>query len=121
VRLLAWVKKSPFSGRLTAHSVILVTRWLAQARERHGFDSWVTFHAWRKTTATVLDEAGATARIIADQLGHSRVSMAQDVYLGRSSRNARVVAALELADPVHSTSIRGAIRGLSVVSGDTGD
>ena len=84
----------------------------AQARERHGFGSWVTFHAWRKTTATVLDGAGATARMIADQLGHSRVSMTQDVYLGRRSREARVVAALE-SDPARPASIRGAIRGLS--------
>ena len=59
----------------------------------------MTFHAWRKTTATVLDEAGATARMIADQLGHSRVSMTQDVYLGRRSRESRVAAALEGVDP----------------------
>ena len=31
-----------------------VTRWLVEARERHGFAEWMTFHAWRKTTATVL-------------------------------------------------------------------
>lgn len=29
-----------------------VTRWLVEARERHGFEEWMTFHAWRKTTAT---------------------------------------------------------------------
>ena len=68
---------------------------MAQARQRHGFDSWVTFRAWRKTTATVSDDGGATARMIADQLGHSRVSMTQDVYLGRRSRESRVMAALE--------------------------
>jgi integrase len=33
-------------------------------------------------------------RMIADQLGHSRVSMTQDVYLGRRSRWSRIVAAL---------------------------
>lgn len=88
-----------------------VTRWLQEARERHGFAPWVTFHAWRKTTATVLDEGGATARMIADQLGHSRVSMTQDVYLGRRNRESRVVAALELADPTES-AIRGAKRGV---------
>jgi integrase len=75
-----------------------VTQRLVEARERHGFAEWMTFHAWRKTTATVLDEAGATARMIADQLGHSRVSM-QDVYLGRRSRESRVAAALEGVDP----------------------
>jgi hypothetical protein len=59
-----------------------MTRWLVDARERHGFEEWMTFHAWRKTTATVLDEAGATARMIADQLGHSRVSMDAARVLG---------------------------------------
>jgi integrase len=62
----------------------------------------MTFHAWRKTTATVLDEAGATARMIADQLGHSRVSMAQGVHLGRRSQDSRVTAALEGVDPMAS-------------------
>jgi hypothetical protein len=27
---------------------------VVQARERHGFEERMTFHAWRKTTATVL-------------------------------------------------------------------
>ena len=81
-----------------------VTRWLVEARERHGFEEWMTFHAWRKTTATVLDEAGATARMIADQLRHSRVSMTQDVYLGRRSRKEcySVAAVLEGVDPMAS-------------------
>ncbi|GAB77848.1 hypothetical protein AUCHE_08_00900 [Austwickia chelonae NBRC 105200] len=61
---------------------------------------WVTSHVWRKTTASVLDDSGLTARLIADQLGHSRVSMTQDVYLGRGAPDPRVVAALELIDPL---------------------
>lgn len=36
---------------------------------------WMTSHAWRKTTASVLDGSGIAVRLIADQLGHSRVSM----------------------------------------------
>ena len=43
---------------------------------------WVKTHTYRKTVATLLDQSGASARMIADQLGHSRVSMTQDVYLG---------------------------------------
>ncbi|MDQ3763384.1 MAG: hypothetical protein M3460_17680 [Actinomycetota bacterium] len=31
----------------------------------------VTSHVFRKTAATLLDEAGVSARKIADQLGHS--------------------------------------------------
>jgi integrase len=45
--------------------------------------AWVTSHAFRKTVATRLDEAGLTARQIADHLGHSHPSMTMDVYMGR--------------------------------------
>jgi integrase len=34
--------------------------------------SWFTIHVFRRTAATILDEAGLSARVIADQLGHSR-------------------------------------------------
>jgi integrase len=38
---------------------------------------------FRKTAATFLGEAALSARLVADQLGHSRPSMTQDVYPGR--------------------------------------
>ncbi|TCO33075.1 phage integrase family protein [Kribbella steppae] len=56
---------------------------------------WVKSHNFRKTLATLLDDAGHSARQIADQLGHSRVSMTQDGYLGRKISNAQAVAALK--------------------------
>ena len=40
-------------------------------------------HTYRKTVATMLDRQGLSARTIADQLGHTRVSMTQVVYMGR--------------------------------------
>ena len=43
----------------------------------------------------MLDEAGLSARVIADQLGHVRPSMTQDVYMGRKVVDARVAEALE--------------------------
>lgn len=70
------------------------SRSLKEARDRAGF-GWVTSHVFRKTVATVLDEAGLTAREIADQLGHAKISMTQDVYLGRSGGNAAAAAALD--------------------------
>lgn len=45
--------------------------------------SWVKSHTARRTVATLLDDQGMTARKIADQLGHARPSMTQDVYMGR--------------------------------------
>ncbi|MDO5628809.1 MAG: site-specific integrase [Mobilicoccus sp.] len=56
---------------------------------------WVVPHTYRKTVATRLDAAGLSARIIADQLGHSRISMTQDVYLGRRAVDTAAAAALE--------------------------
>ena len=47
---------------------------------------WVTSHVFRKTAATLLDEAGVSARKIADQLGHSQVSLTQDFYMGPQDR-----------------------------------
>ncbi len=44
---------------------------------------WVVPHTYRKTVATLLDDGGLSARIVADQLGHARISMTQDVYMGR--------------------------------------
>jgi integrase len=60
---------------------------------------WVKSHTYRKTVATLLDQSGASARMTADQLGHSRVSMTQDVYLGRRAGNAPNLAALEAYNP----------------------
>jgi integrase len=57
--------------------------------------SWVTSHVFRKTAATMLDEAGLTARQIANQLGHSRPSLTQDVHMGRGVVDPQAAAALE--------------------------
>lgn len=57
--------------------------------------SWITSHTFRKTVATRMEEAGCTARQVADQLGHSKISMTQDVYFGRS---VVVAAAAQILD-----------------------
>ncbi|GAB3307832.1 hypothetical protein GCM10027451_16230 [Geodermatophilus aquaeductus] len=53
----------------------------------------------RKTTATMLDHAGLSARAIADQLGHANPSLTQDVYLGRQVTSTHAAAALETLRP----------------------
>lgn len=57
--------------------------------------SWVTSHIFRKTVATRLDEAGLSARQIADQLGHAHPSLTQDVYLGRKVVTAEAARLLD--------------------------
>lgn len=55
---------------------------LRRALDAAGFE-WVTSHVFRKSVATWLDQAGLSARAIADHLGHAQPSMTQDVYMGR--------------------------------------
>lgn len=43
----------------------------------------VTTHSFRKTVATLIDDEGLSARIGADHLGHTHVSMTQDRYMTR--------------------------------------
>lgn len=78
-----------------------VGRDFREVRAGTAFD-WVKPHTYRKTVATLLDSKGATAPMIADQLGHSRISMTQDVYIGyigRRAVNPEVAEALDAFDP----------------------
>lgn len=58
-----------------------------------GFD-WVSSHTFRKTVATRLDEAGLSARQVADHLGHKKPSMTLDIYMGRNVACAKAADAL---------------------------
>lgn len=55
----------------------------------------ITSHAFRKTVATLMDEAGLSARSAADQLGHAKPSVTQDVYFGRRRRATGAAQVLE--------------------------
>jgi integrase len=54
-----------------------------------------TSHSFRKTVATLIDDDGLSARIGADHLGHSRVSMTQDRYMARGRSHTAVADLLE--------------------------
>ena len=73
-----------------------VRRELREARGETTL-AWITSHTFRKTAATILDEAALSARLVADQLGHSRPSMTQDVYLARRAVDSQAALALEAA------------------------
>ena len=57
----------------------------------------VTTHSFRKTVADLIDAEGLSARVGADQLGHSHVSMTQDKYLSRGRIHAEVADLLDRA------------------------
>jgi integrase len=54
-----------------------------------------TSHSFRKTVATLIDDQGLSARIGADHLGHSRISMTQDKYMARGRVHAAVANLLD--------------------------
>jgi integrase len=72
----------------------LTNRYWVPFRKRAGYE-WVTFHTFRKTVATLLDDAGLTARQIADVLGHAHPSMTLDNYMGRGQTSRASAEALD--------------------------
>lgn len=56
-----------------------------------------TSHSFRKTVATLIDDEGLSARIGADHLGHSRISMTQDKYMARGRSHKAVAELLDRA------------------------
>lgn len=70
---------NPKAWRRCSSNVRRVWREVRDELELEGFVS----HTLRKTVASFLDDADVSARKISDQLGHSKISMTQDHYLGR--------------------------------------
>ena len=83
---------APVAGGLRDPSNTL--KVMLQAFRSAGFDG-VTSHQFRKTVATLMDEAGLSARAAADQLGHSKTSLTADFYMGRKKRATGAAAVLE--------------------------
>jgi integrase len=73
----------------------VVGQWRA-ARDELGVPD-VSTHSFRKTVATLIDDAGLSARIGADHLGHANVSMTQDRYMSRGRVHHQVADLLEQA------------------------
>lgn len=71
-----------------------VRRVWRQVRDDAGIEGLVS-HTLRKTVASFLDDAAVPTRKISDQLGHSKVSMTQDHYLGRKLTDRQTADVLE--------------------------
>ena len=71
--------------RITSRPENFNTAWRA-VRDELGMPE-VTSHSFRKTVATLIDDAGLSARIGADHLGHAKVSVTpEDLPCRLSSR-----------------------------------
>jgi integrase len=55
---------------------------------------WASAHTFRKTVATLLDEAVVSARQSASQFGHAKASMTMDVHMNRPTINERAAEVL---------------------------
>ncbi len=71
-----------------------VLRVWRELRDELQMDGMVS-HTMRKTLASFLDDAQVSTRKIRDQLGHARVSMTQDTYLGRRLTDRQTAEVLE--------------------------
>jgi integrase len=71
-----------------------VRRIWRQVRDDAGIQGLVS-HTLRKTVASFLDDAAVPTRKISDQLGHAKVSMTQDHYLGRKLIDRQTADVLE--------------------------
>lgn len=80
--------RDPDNTRARLRDVVRKTRW-------EGLHP----HAFRHLVATRLDQAGLSAREIADYLGHERISMTQDVYMSRQTTGAAAAVALDRLRP----------------------
>jgi integrase len=65
----------------------------------------MTSHRFRKTAATLLNDGGLTVREVADQLGHRRVSITQDVYFGRGAGSRRAAKVLDAIGKIEPKSV----------------
>lgn len=84
-----------YSLSRTDRAALLELTELASMRSLADELEWVTAHAFRKTTATILESAGQTPREVADQLGHAQTSTTVDDYFGRRRRNPGAAQHLE--------------------------
>lgn len=72
-----------------------------QLRDVVAESEWVGLHphAFRHFVTARLDEAGWTARKIADYVGHDRISTTQDEYMDRHIAGEGSTAAMPLIEP----------------------
>lgn len=72
----------------------LMHGWIREMRDELGM-SWLSSHTFRKTSATVLHDAGLPDRVIAGMTGHADLTTLLNVYIGRGELNPQIALALE--------------------------
>ncbi|WP_436037619.1 tyrosine-type recombinase/integrase [Microbacterium sp. LjRoot45] len=66
----------------------------AEARARLGIGEY-SFHSFRKTVATALDQAGLSPRDIAEYLGHANPALTMGTYMSKTVGGSRAADAID--------------------------
>ena len=72
-------------------------------RERAGLPGY-TFHSFRKTVATALDQAGLSPRDIAEYLGHADPALTMSVYMSKAVGGSKAASALDSVMALRATN-----------------
>lgn len=109
VKMLRARRRRPFSwGHENGPDGIVFPTVLGKRRDRHNAagewreyreraklpDSY-TFHAFRKSVATALDQAGLTPRDVAEYLGHANPALTMSTYMSKTVGGSRAADALD--------------------------
>lgn len=86
------------TGELTWKSPGNVTTYLREARRAAGIDWKLTSHTYRKTAATIWNDAGVLSdRQVGDLTGHARITTLKDLYVARGELHAAGAAVMDAA------------------------
>ena len=77
-----WEDVDPEAGGVHIRDQSNSAKALASIIKGSGF-RWATPHSFRRTVATLLDQAGVPIATIADRLGHTDPAVTASKYLGR--------------------------------------
>ena len=81
-------------SKAAKNDIVLLAQEAPKRVDAHAL-AWITSESFRKTNATILDEACLRARQVADHLGHARPSLTIDVYMGRGAKGGAAAAELQ--------------------------
>ena len=86
-----WVFPSPTGKKRDRRNTS--SQW-QEIRERLGIPDY-TSHSFRKTMATMLDQAGLSARDIAEYLGHANPSLTMNTYMSKTVGGTKAADAID--------------------------
>jgi integrase len=86
------------TGALTWKSPSNVMRYLREARTAAGIDWKLTSHTYRKTAATIWNDAGILSdRQVGDLTGHAKIATLKDLYVARGELHPAGAAVMDAA------------------------